>query len=396
MPVTHVERPGNIVVRVEVNYGLLDSCDMREAPHVIEHLVLSETKFGRTPADLIATLARKGVRATAVTRQDFTEYVFEGAPGTGSLISQAVLETVGRSTLPISSAVREVEAIRLELGKGKGFVSESHAFEQWAYEHILGTPKPCMDSSVPVDEFSHAKFSDLFQNHYGVNTYSLTVAGPGAEIDAAALADGLRKRRPGGVALPRITSTQISPMDEYIPVAGGGSNVGLIEVLVGIDGRKTFPPSAAKLVAEALRVEIQTQLRHQPIGYTAKTVVHQSNTAGWISIYASIDADDHAEIAEQLRNIAIDVLADPERISVQKDFLTNRDVAEDSAWPLGNEQFQGLKPKVYGVTVQYMAKNGSSNWSQVVTVLIGGIIIWGVLMCIWRKLRRKRINELLG
>lgn len=42
-----------------VSVGTTTTCGMREAPHLIEHLLLSGTEYGETPVDAVITLRER-------------------------------------------------------------------------------------------------------------------------------------------------------------------------------------------------------------------------------------------------------------------------------------------------------------------------------------------------
>lgn len=325
-----VDRPGPIAVRVEVDYGLLDSCGSRELPHLIEHVVLSETKFGETPADFIATLAAQGVRATAITRQDFTEFTFEGRPGTGDLIEEAILETLGRKTLPAASAAREVEAIRLELGAAKGFTSIPHPFESWSADHIAGTQVACGTETRPVADIGATEIQAAFDSFYGVENYTLSAIGPAGEIDGAALLNRISQSRPEVSPPERKLSAGVVPLEPEENGMQASGETGLFEVLIAIPGRMDLPAAKAREAAEMARLALQAELRKEPLAYSVKAVVHQSNRAGWVSLTSELPVTIQAKVSKNATSFAVQAFTDAVTKPIDTSFLSNREMAENA------------------------------------------------------------------
>lgn len=369
-----VDRPGSVAVRIEVNYGLLDQCGAREIPHIIEHTILSETKFGKTPADLIASLNGLGVRLSAVTRQDFTEYVFEGDVGTGAVIHDAVMQTVGRATIPRGSIGREIEAIRLELGEGPDFISKSHPFEVWAYEHVLGAPPPCREESVAVEKLSHAKVVDAFSDHYHASNFSLNVAAPAGEFDANALRDALRAARPAKAPQAREGSKSVAPLPMSTVVGSSSAPVVPLEVLVAIPGRMDLPPARAKAIAEQVRLDVQAALRDDPLSYIARTVVHQSNTAGWVSVTADIAPGRQAELVTKLHELVTRSFNKAATAPLRMALLSNRELVENIHLDAFKIMPPGLQLGDGSVEIRYFKPSDSSGVMSKLSPTIVGLM----------------------
>lgn len=325
-----IDRPGPIAVRVEVDYGLLDSCGARELPHLIEHVVLSETKFGSTPADLIAAMASKGVRASAITRQDFTEFTFEGSPGTGPLIEEVIMATLGRKELPVAAQDREVEAIRLELGAPVGFASQSHPFEAWSEKHISGSQVACHAETRPVADLRAEEVQAAFDSHYGTANYSITAVGPVGEIDGPSLLNRLRQSRPEVTPPIRKLSAGSVPLETEASGEVSGSDTGLFEVLLAIPGRLALPPAKAREAAEMARLALQAQLRKEPVSYTVKAIVHQSNRAGWVSLSTPLPMDMQARVSKNATSFVVGAFTEAMGNPIEMSFLSNREVAENA------------------------------------------------------------------
>lgn len=378
IPVTQIDRDGAIAVRVEVNYGLLDSCEAREIPHIIEHLVLSETRYGRTPADFIETLAKQGVRATAVTRQDFTEYSFEGTRQSAAIIQDAVLETLGRASLPENAIAREISAIRLETGSVDGAFPQVHPFEPWAYTYIPGALAPCPSLGQNPD-YSFPKVAESYQRHYGAAAFSLTVVAPAGTFDGPKLAEELKAARPGGVARISAAPAETIPLPVITQLEALKGEPAFFEVLIGIPGRKALPSIKAREAAEAVRLAIQSKLRIKPAAYTAKSVIHQSNSAGWISVTSYTSLDEIGSLSREMRETAQQAYRDSLNRPAMVDLLTNKELAESPMLDSNSWQSAIAEPMEIGIEFRFRDAKQQEGWPWVVTAGIGVLIIWAIL-----------------
>jgi len=378
IPVTQIDRDGSIAVRVEVDYGLLDSCEAREIPHIIEHLVLAETRYGRTPADLIEALNKQGVRITAVTRQDFTEYTFEGTRQSAAIIQDAVLQTLGRASLPENSLAREVSAIHLETGSVGVPFPQAHPFEPWAYTYIPGSPAPC-PSLGHTPDYSFPKVAESYQQHYGEAAFSLTVVAPAGTFDGAKLAEALEAARPGGVAKVPGAPAEVLPLPPVTQLEALKGEPAFFELLIAIPGRKTLPSIKAREAAESVRLAIQSKLRVQPAAYTAKSVIHQSNSAGWISVTAYTNLDEVGSLSEEMRETAQQAYRDSLNRPAMLDLVSNRELAESPTLHGNSWQYASAKSMEIGVEFRFRDAKQQEGWPWVMTAGISVLIIWAIL-----------------
>ena len=391
IPVTQIDREGAIAVRVEVDYGLLDSCEARETPHIIEHLVLSDTQYGNSPADFIESLSKKGVRATAVTRQDFTEYAFEGSRQSAAVIQDAILQTLGRPALPENSFSREVAAIGLETGNSGGAFSQTNPFETWAYTHIPGAPAPC-PSLGPDQDYSFQTVDGSYQQHYGASAFSVTVVAPSGSFDGVQLAQLLEVARPGGSDKPPAQPVRTTPLPEVTELEPIGGEQAFFEVLIGIPGRKAIPSMKAREASEAVRLAIQSKLRDQPVAYTAKAVLHQSNSAGWISITATTNLDQVGPLAGEMREIALHAYRDSLNRPALLDLLSNKELAESPSLAGNAWQIAASRPIEFGVEFRFRDGKPKEGWRWVVTAVGGVLIIWAILARMHPRLRFRSMS----
>lgn len=378
IPVTQIDRDGAIAVRVEVDYGLLDSCEAREIPHIIEHLVLSDTRYGTTPADFIESLAKLGVRASAVTRQDFTEYSFEGTRQSAAVIQEAIMQTLGRAALPENSIAREMAAIGLETGNVGHAFGQAHPFEPWAHTYIPGSPAPCPSLGQNPD-YSYQRVAESYQRHYGAAAFGITVVAPAGTFDGSKLAQALEAARPGGSTRAPAAPAETSPLPATTQLEPLEGEPAFFEVLIGIPGRKALPSIKAKEAAEAVRVAIQSKMRIQPAAYTAKAVLHQSNSAGWISITAYTNLEEVGSLATEIRDTARQAYRESLSRPAMVDLLSNRELAESpaldgDAWGKG-----AITPMEVGIEFRFRDAKQEEGSPWVVTAVIGVLIIWAIL-----------------
>ncbi|MAG67035.1 MAG: hypothetical protein CMK74_14390 [Pseudomonadales bacterium] len=278
----HITRPGEVVLRATVEFGMLDACGYREAPHVIEHLLLSDTQFGATAADMMVSLHQHGVALEAVTRQDFTEYVLHGPASKAAIIEEAATAILARPQLPSSGFETEIKAILLEHNASSDFVSRGAYFEQYAAVHH-GTRAPCRDDALELAEYSHANVQGYYDAFYVQDNISLLSVGPTSELDVARVAERIAQTRPDPERIQRYSGERLG-----LNTIKTAQFPGTLEVLIAVPGRDTLPHYLAQQFAETLRLELQAYLRKAPVAYQARSVVHQSKAAGWVSLTALV------------------------------------------------------------------------------------------------------------
>ncbi|WP_408003041.1 insulinase family protein [Pseudomonas pohangensis] len=82
------------MLRAEINYGTSNSCQARQIPHLVEHLVLADTTGGKTLTDLLSNLGHHGISLNAVTLQDNTVFTITGPKSEAARIVKTLIETV--------------------------------------------------------------------------------------------------------------------------------------------------------------------------------------------------------------------------------------------------------------------------------------------------------------
>lgn len=273
------------MLRATVGVGMLDACGYREAPHIIEHLLLSDTQFGATAADMMVSLNEHGIALEAVTRQDFTEYVIHGPSIKAALIEEAAIAILARSQLPSAGFETEIKAILLEHNASSNYVSRGAYFEQYAAVHH-GAPAPCPDDTTELVKYSHANVQDYYDAFYVQDNISLLSVGPSSDLDVARVAERIVQARPDPGLVQRYTGERLR-----IDAIQTAQFPGTLEVLFAVPGRDTLPHYFAQQLAETLRLQLQAYLREAPVAYQARSVVHQSRGAGWVSLTAVVGTD---------------------------------------------------------------------------------------------------------
>lgn len=322
-----VSRPGPLVLRAELNVGMQDSCGAREMPHLVEHLAVSSTTYGSTPGHLIEAAGLHGVTFSAVTRQDFTEFTVAGPSAEADFMVQLLEAVLARKELNKADLTREVEAIRLELGRENGFRSSDQGFEAFAARFFPLAPAPCKGSEKRVDHYSFDDVQAFFDKYYVGHNVSLYGVGPVEPPAFARLAKLIEiERGPGAPVARQLAGETGNPAWFPQSPAGGAA----LEILMPIPGRKSLPPAVAQRITELLRQALLTAVREQPISYNPRAVLHQSNTAGWISLTVPADralsgsesANLTAIVQEKLQTLSTNPsLAIPDIDSISADSL---------------------------------------------------------------------------
>lgn len=278
----HITRPGEVVLRATVGVGMLDACGYRESPHIIEHLLLSDTQFGATAADMMVSLHEHGIALEAVTRQDFTEFVLHGPASKAAIIEEAAIAILARPQLPSSGFETEINAILLEHNASSNYVSRGAYFEQYAAVHH-SAPAPCPDDTAELVKYSHANVQDYYDAFYVHDNISLLSVGPTSDLDVTRVAERIAQARPDPEQIQRYTGERLR-----VNAIKTAQFPGTLEVLFAVPGRDTLPHYIAQQFAETLRLQLQAYLRKAPVAYQARSVVHQSMGAGWVSLTAVV------------------------------------------------------------------------------------------------------------
>lgn len=267
----------NVVLRAIVAAGTTTVCGMRETPHLIEHLVLSHTIYGETPVDAVLTLRAQGIKLSATTRSDFTEYTMEGPAHSAPMMGHAMAAFLGRPSLPSMGFEREKLTIIREVKARQDYVSAPTFYERFISLHAGGNP-PCNADDIRFLDYPFDRVQAEFERLYtGDNMRLVAQAEPGT-FDLSALATAIGQR---------VTAATLTSQDgkresaESLTVEGSD---GLVEILFPIEGRSSLPSDAAGEMADQARLQVQAHIRREYQLYTARTFVDQSLRGGWIRL----------------------------------------------------------------------------------------------------------------
>lgn len=306
-----------------VSAGTTSSCGMREAPHLIEHLLLSETRFGKTPVDAILTLRSKGIKLSAMTHSDFTEFTLEGPASQAELMSEALVNFLSRPSLPNTGFDSEKRVIVSEVMAGEGYTSSPTLYERFIATHGKGV-KPCAADTAPFLSYRYEDVQAIYRQLYTPQSIKvLAQSAPGTfDLDAIESAIGAQK------AAPSLTS-QNGPREPVQTLqVNGRANV--VEIIFPIAGRTSLSAEAASALADQARLEVQAHIRSKYQLYAARSFVDQSLVGGWIRIEVPGLGDDKT----------------PELLDVAKAAMDAVDIAaygNDLIW-LGNGSVIAVEP----------------------------------------------------
>lgn len=298
--VREVEVPGaeSIVLRAEINYGTSNSCQARQIPHLVEHLVLADTTGGKTLTDLLSNLGHHGISLDAVTLQDNTAFTITGPKSEAARIVRTLIETIGRKNLPASALEPEKKAITIELKEVPGFISMPSTFELFSHDHLPGSPVACGPDTDSMQSLTLEQLEQRFDEAYvGANITLISVGAPLGDLLQEAATAILSNRGEGQPAALQYVTTvsSIAPV-EVIDKVGPGE-MGYFEIRIGIPGRTWLNNSTAKAFAEVLRLDAQLVLRNDSDVYYVSSRVHQSNATGWISLATKLSPSESRRMA---------------------------------------------------------------------------------------------------
>jgi len=275
-----------------VSVGTTSVCGMREAPHLIEHLLLSDTHLGETPVDAILALREKGIKLSALTRSDFTEYTLEGPASKASVMSEALVTFLSRSSLPKTGFEREKRVIISEVMATSAYVSSPTLYERFIAAKAGGQASCSADSERLLD-YGFEDVQSIYRAYYTPgNVRVLANAAPGTfDLDAISAAIGVRE------------STTIATSHYGKREASGSIEVigrpGVVELIFPIAGRAKLPSDAANVLADQARLEVQAHIRRVHELYAARSFVDQSVHGGWIRLeIPGLDNRDAPRLAE--------------------------------------------------------------------------------------------------
>lgn len=300
-----VEQPSVATVSLSVvaKVGMTSTCGMREAPHLIEHLLLSETEYGETPADAIGALLNHSVRLSAITGSDYTKFTFEGPPASATVIERALLTFLARPSLPRSGFEREKRAIISEVRAPDDYKSTGSVYERYLHEYAGAAPA-CGADSLALIEYPYPAVNDLFQAAYSEPNLMLITTAPAGTFQLDMLANAISVSR--GSEAPSLTSqdrfqgpTNESPLELY-------GRPGLVEIIYPVKGLADLSSTSAGLLADKVRFAIQAHIRREFGLYHARTFLDQSLKGGWLRIEVPGLDNENAQSVLQVAQDVID------------------------------------------------------------------------------------------
>ncbi len=279
-----VEQPvavATVSLSVVAKVGMTSTCGMREAPHLIEHLLLSETEYGETPADAIGALLNHSVRLSAITGSDYTKFTFEGPPASATVIERALLTFLARPSLPRSGFEREKRAIISEVRAPDDYKSTGSVYERYLHEYAGAAPA-CGADSLALIEYPYPAVNDLFQAAYSEPNLMLITTAPAGTFRLDMLANAITVSRDSEA--PSLTSQDRfqGPTNESPLVLYG--RPGLVEIIYPVKGLADLSSTSASLLADKVRFAIQAHIRREFGLYHARTFLDQSLKGGWLRI----------------------------------------------------------------------------------------------------------------
>lgn len=267
--------PPAAVLQAIVNVGTTSSCGLREAPHLIEHLLLSDTQYGDNPVDAVVSLRAQGIKLTALTRSDYTQFTLEGPPEKADLMGRALATFLGRSLLPISGFEREQRAILHELRAPESYVSTPTFYERFIAV-TAGGVEPCAADMKAFVDYRFDEVQSAYDQLYTAANFKLVAKSNPGTFDLSAISAGILHGHSG---TPVNSQPGVREDGKSIRVIGNNHEV---EIIFPIAGRQSLPEDAAYAYADQARLELQAYIRQKFQLYTARSFVDQSIRGGWI------------------------------------------------------------------------------------------------------------------
>lgn len=288
-----------VTLQAIVTVGSTSACGMREAPHLIEHLLLSGTAYGESPVDAILALRAEGIKLSALTRSDFTQFTLEGPADKAKLMERAIVTFLGQPSLPKSGFEREKRVILHELRVPDSYVSSPSFYERFIAA-TAGAVEPCAADQSTFLGYSYDQVQSIYSRLYTTSTIKLVAQGPAQTFDLRSITASIMT---GHVkAPPNLQFGKREPADD-IEVFGRN---GLVEIIFPIGGRAELPEDAAHAYADQARLELQAHVRREYQLYSARSFVDQSMHGGWIRL--EVPDVDHSS-APELVEVATSAIA---------------------------------------------------------------------------------------
>tara|TARA_R110002124_G_scaffold128157_19_gene288716 strand:- start:12726 stop:13820 length:1095 start_codon:yes stop_codon:yes gene_type:complete len=267
----------SVELGVIVDVGLNSVCGMREAPHLIEHLLLSGTPLGDGVVDAIITLKAHGIKLSASTHGDYTEFLVSGPATESQRMVQSLATFLGRSSLPKLGFESEKKVIVNELRADDNYRSAPSLFDRFVASTTDG-PGPCAQDSRSFLSYTYEGVQSVYAEFYTPESFLITTRAPADTFDLAPLESALQ--------VPRLSdnlSSQSGLRDsvEELKILG---RKGVVEIIFPIAGRNALSSVTANEIADHLRMSVQAYIRREYQLYTAKTFVDQDLSGGWLRL----------------------------------------------------------------------------------------------------------------
>ncbi|MFL1449383.1 hypothetical protein ACI77O_13380 [Pseudomonas tritici] len=282
----------DVVLRVVVDAGTTSMCGFREAPHLIEHLLLSDTAYGATPVDAIITLRRQGIKLSAFTRSDFTEFTLEGPSDKAKAMSEAVVTFLGRTSIPKAGFEQEKRTIISEIRADDTYVSSPTFYERFIAVSAGARP-PCEADTHTFLTYGYDAVQSAYTQLYTADALTVIAQAATGTFDLDSISKALTINK-GTTQL----DTQHGAREDAQSIKPIGWD-GIVEVIIPIAGRASLPQDGANALADQLRLEVQADIRRTQQLYSASTFVEQSMTGGWIRL--EVPSVDRSKAPELLR-----------------------------------------------------------------------------------------------
>lgn len=264
-----------VTLQAVVGAGTTTACGMREAAHLIEHLLLSDTAYGSSPVDAVLTLRAQGIKLTARTHSDFTLYKLEGPADKARIMETALVTFLGRPSLPNVGYEREQHAILNEVHAGEGYLSSPSLYERFIATAADGA-EPCLADQRPFLSYKLDEVQSIYDSLYSPPNIKLAAQAQPGVFDLDTVASEISRRHSG---LPASSGLGERENARTMEVFGRS---GQIEVIFPIAGRGSLPEDAANAYADQARLELQAYVRREFGLYSARSFVDQSIHGGWI------------------------------------------------------------------------------------------------------------------
>lgn len=332
-----------------VSVGTTSVCGMREAPHLIEHLLLSDTHLGETPVDAILALRANGIKLSALTRSDFTEYTLEGPASKATVMSEALVTFLSRSSIPKTGFEREKRVIISEVMATSAYVSSPTLYERFIATKAGGQASCSADSTRLLD-YRFEDVQSVFRAYYTPdNVRILANAAPGT-FDLPAINHAIAARLSSENVSSHIGMREPASSIEVI------GRPGIVELIFPIAGRAKLPSDAASALADQARLEVQAHIRRAHGLYTARSFVDQSIHGGWIRLEIPSLGNDDAPLLTEIAQAAMSRVD----LSLYGDDLLWRSYgAETAVIPVGDP----VIPEVPIATQGWLQAIASGLWS---------------------------------